>query len=513
MAIAFNNIPTTIRTPGAYTEVDSSRALKGLVQNPHRVLIIGERNITGATIEPNILTAITNDSLADGYFGVGSQLALMCNKFKENNENTELYAVVISAQHAGPKAASCAIRFNEALDGGVGSNLAASVSGTWYLMINGEPCTLVISKDDTAAQVATELVSVINSIDTLPCVAAVSDGGSAGTVMINCKYTGVAGNQIDVRDNYYPGQVIPSCFSGSPGMYSQSALSFAEGVGAINLASTWGVIGDEQFHYIIQPAASAAEMTLLDTELADRFLPLNDLQGHGFAGMRDTHTNLGTRGNATNSPHITIMGANESPQLPEQWAAAVGAVAAWNLNIDPARPLHFLKLKGIMAPEIEYRFSRDERDILLYDGIATHIVDSGDNVLIERCITTYTQTALGVIDPTFLDIQTVATLGEIRAQYKARMAKIFLLPRFKLADDTFPVQPGSKVATPSIIKGEIISLFSLLRDAGLIENLDEFIENLVVERDTTDSNRVNTLLPCDLINQFRILATNLQFIL
>jgi len=45
------------------------------------------------------------------------------------------------------------------------------------------------------------------------------------------------------------------------------------------------------------------------------------------------------------------------------------------------------------------------------------------------------------------------------------------------------------------------------------QNLDEFIDNLVVERDLTDRNRVNVLLPADIINQFRVLAGNIQFIL
>ena len=202
-----------------------------------------------------------------------------------------------------------------------------------------------------------------------------------------------------------------------------------------------------------------------------------------------------------------------SPHTAELWAAAWGAVAAWNLNNDPARPLHYLKLKGILPPPLEDRFIRSERDTLLYDGIATHIVDSGGNVLIERSITTYQTNAAGIVDPSYLDIQTVATLSEIRYQYKARMVSRFISPRFKLADDDFPVQPGSYVARPKDVKQETIALFTLLRDKGLIENLDDFIDNLVVERDATDVNRINVLLPPDLINQFRILAGNVQFIL
>ena len=89
----------------------------------------------------------------------------------------------------------------------------------------------------------------------------------------------------------------------------------------------------------------------------------------------------------------------------------------------------------------------------------------------------------------------------------------FISPRFKLADDGFPVQPSTNIATPATVRQEIIALFGLLRDQGLIENLDDFIENLIVERDAADANRVNCLLPANLVNQFRVLAANLQFLL
>lgn len=511
MAISFSNIPTTIRTPGVYTEVDSSRALKGLVQNPHKALVIGQAE-AASLIGTGILTAITSDGLADGYFGLGSPLARMCNTFKDNNPNTELYAIALSETTTNQEA-YCDIDFSRAIDA-TASTAAASKAGVWYLWINGEKCYVTISALDTASEIADALILVVNSNDNLPCTAIVSVAGSKGHVTLSAKYSGVLGDGIDIRDNYLDGQVIPSCFSVTPRMSnSADALNFTGGGGAIDLNSAWAAIADDQFHYIIQPAADGTNLTALDTELVDRFLPLNDLQGHGFTAFRGTLGSAGTLGNATNSPHITIIGAEGFPGATEEWAAALGAVAAWNLNIDPARPLHFLRLKGLLPPRPELRFDRSERDTLLYDGIATHIVDSGGNVLIERCITTYTQTALSTLDPTFLDVQTVATLGEIRYQYKNRMVSRFLLPRFKLASDTFPVSPGSKVATPSIVKTETIALFTLLRDVGLIENLSDFIDNLVVSRNVTDVNRIDVLLPCDLINQFRVLAGLVQFIL
>jgi len=93
------------------------------------------------------------------------------------------------------------------------------------------------------------------------------------------------------------------------------------------------------------------------------------------------------------------------------------------------------------------------------------------------------------------------------------MSNRFIAPRFKLADDSFPAQPGSKIARPKDVKSESIAVFTLMRDKGWIENLDDFIDNIVVERDLADRNRVNVLLPPDLVNQFRVLAAQIQFIL
>lgn len=497
--ISFNNIPTTVRTTGVYAEIDNSRALQGLAQNPHKVLIVGQK-IAAGTVDYDTVTAITRANLADGYFGAGSILARMCNIFKDNNPNTELHAMCIGSG-VGGVAASGAIDFSGALTGSV-----ATVAGAYYLLVNGTKITVNIAEGDSGLAIVSKAYALINADSTLPVVAV--SGASAGKLVLSAVCSGTMGNYINVRANYYAGESTPLCFSTAPTI---SAL--VGGTTDPSLDDVWAVIDGDQYHYVVQPYIDATNLTSIEDEMADRFLPLEDLQGHGFACVRGTQASCTTLGNSRNSPHNTIIGVYDSPTCPEEWAAAWGAKAAKYLNIDPARPLHFLSLKGILPPPVENRFIRSERDILLYDGIATYVVDSGGKVLIERSITTYQSNALGLPDWSYLDVQTLATLGEIRYQYKTRMINRFIIPRFKLADDTFPVQPGTYVATPKTVKQETVSLFTLLRDKGYIENLDDFIDNLVVERDSSDVNRVNVLLPPDLINQFRVLAGLIQFIL
>jgi len=354
--------------------------------------------------------------------------------------------------------------------------------------------------------IASLVASTINAIanSTLP-VRAVVAGGS---VRISAICSGTLGNYINIRHNYYAGQSIPTLFSRDPIL-----VSMAGGSTDPDLGDAWAVIDGTQYHYICQPWITAANLTEIEDELSDRFGPMVDMQGHGFTGVRATLASCTTLGNSRNSPHNTIIGAYDSPTAPEEWAAALTGVAAKYLNNDPARPLQYLKLNGVLSPPVQNRFTQSERDTILYDGIATYTCDSVGNVMIERCITTYQTNAYGLLDPSYLDIETLATLSEIRYQYQARMIQRFILPRFKLVDDTFPVQPGTYVAAPKTVKQEIIALFSQLQDIGLIENLAEFVENLVVERDSSDVNRVNVLLPPDLVNQFRVLATQIQFLL
>jgi phage tail sheath gpL-like len=81
---------------------------------------------------------------------------------------------------------------------------------------------------------------------------------------------------------------------------------------------------------------------------------------------------------------------------------------------------------------------------------------------------------------------------------------------FKLADDG--TQPRPKVATPSVIRAELVALAYEWFDAGWMENPEQFASDLRVERNANDPNRVDAIVSPDVINAFLVFAGQIAFI-
>ena len=84
-------------------------------------------------------------------------------------------------------------------------------------------------------------------------------------------------------------------------------------------------------------------------------------------------------------------------------------------------------------------------------------------------------------------------------------------PRCKLADNGTRFGPGQAIATPALVMSALIAQYYADEFNGLVENVDAFKSNLLVERDVDDPNRLNVLYPPDLINQLRVFAVLAQF--
>jgi phage tail sheath gpL-like len=284
------------------------------------------------------------------------------------------------------------------------------------------------------------------------------------------------------------------------------------GATAPDVSEIIAALPEDQFNVIVNQFTDAANMALLETELDDRWGPIRQNDGRAFSAKLDTLSNLSTYGNARNSQHTSVMGpAKSAPNSAFEWAAAYGAQAAKNLQIDPARPLQTLELVGILPPAPSERFILSERNILLTDGIATAKI-SDTEARIERAITTFQTNAAGAPDTSYLDVNTPATLSFLR--YDFRLTLLTKFPRHKLASDGVRVAPGQAILTPSAAKAEAIAKFRQWQDdLGLVEGFDQFKRDLIVERNASDPNRLDFLMPPDLVNQLRVMGVQFQFLL
>jgi len=493
MTISFNGIPSTLRVPFVYAEFDSTNAQQGLDTLPYKVLLIGQKTSAGSKAAVGSGTGqawrVTSAAQAAQFFGAGSQLALMAAAYFANNQVTEVHGIAV-AEPSGGAAAT----------GTVAITGTASAAGTLALYIGGQVVQVGVAAAATAANVATALNTAINALISLPVTSTVS----TGTVTLTAKNTGVIGNSLDVRLNFSDGDATPAGLT-------VTVTAPASGSGAVDLTNVWATIEDDQYNIMAMPYIDATSLTSAETELETRWGPLRQQEGIMFVASPGDLSTVTTLGLSRNSKQVSIMTCFGSPSTQHEWAAAVAGVVALNGNIDPARPFQTLPVVGVKTPPKVSRFTPTERDIMLHDGISTHVVAAGGVVQIERMITTYQVNGFGAPDIAYLDVNTPLTLGYLRASFRNNLLRKF--PRSKLADDGTQYGPGQAIVTPKVIKAECIAIFRQWEDAGLVEGIDQFVRDLIVERNTSDPNRVDILLPPNLVNQLRVTAVKIGFLL
>lgn len=326
---------------------------------------------------------------------------------------------------------------------------------------------------------------------------------SSAVVTLHAMNPGAVGNEYDIRYNYNDGEALPTGVS-------LALVQPSGGTSAPTLTSLITAMGDQWFTIIANPYTDSTSLTALETELADRAGPDRQIDGVMISAKDDTRNNVSTLGDSRNSQFSVILRTNESPTPIAEYAAHVAAVTAISVAIDPARPLQTLELPYIKAPAESDRDTNAQRNTLLGDGIATTRVGPGNMVQVERLVTTYQRNAAGSPDTAYRDANTVFTLQYLRYDFVARITTRY--PRHKLASDG-PVAPGQAIVTPKTMRAECVMWFKDMADLGLVEagTLDQFKTDLIVERNESDPNRLDILLPPDLVNQLVGTAALMQF--
>lgn len=488
-AISFNQIPVNLLTPGQFVEFDNSRAIGGLVNMPQRIMLIAPMlpSGTGAANQPAQLSR-EGDGIA--LFGRGSIGAAMVSAIFKVTDTIETWAIPIEDHSAAaPATGSVTV---------IGSPEEA---GTLALYIAGARLQIPVAIGTSAATLAGYIADAVEANPDLP----VSAAATGATVTLTARNKGSLGNDIDVRLNYY------RLADKTPRGIAVEITPFSGGAGDASIAAALANMGEGQYNTILCPFADPANVAILEGELDRRWGPLTQNDGHAHLGIRGTVGSINQFLASRNNPHLTFWSAEENGEPGAIWEkiALAGTTSAYYLSIDPARPLQTLPLPGRLPAPEEKRFTRAERNNLLSYGAATTIVDAGGNTLIERAVTSYTMNSGGLTDPSYRDIETMYTLSYLRYSVRARISQKF--PRYKLANDGAQFAPGQAIVTPKIIRAELIALFRDWEEVGLVENMDQFKSDLLVSRNPTDVNRVDVLLPPDIVNQFRVFAAQIQF--
>ncbi|MBD1412858.1 MULTISPECIES: phage tail sheath subtilisin-like domain-containing protein [unclassified Burkholderia] len=493
--VSFPNIPSNLRVPLFYADLDNSKANTG--QSTQRALIIGQISATGTGV-PNVPVLSQGVADAKAVGGPGSMLALMTAAYRASDNFGELWYLPL-ADDPTAVAATGAVTFTA----------PATATGVLYLYIAGQRVTLTVTSALTVSNLATNLAAAINAVADLPVTAAV-DGVTAGKVNITAKNKGLAAGDIDLRLNYL------GALNGESTPTGLGVTVTAMSGGAVNPSLTTALANllDKEFDFIALPYTDATSLSAIQSLLSTktgRWSWSKQIFGHAFAAYRGTLAACTTFGATRNDEHVSIMGFNDSPSPVWVWAADLAGTVAVSIRADPARPVQTLAMSTVLAPPIQSRFALTDRNVLLWDGISTFEVANDGTVLLENVITTYQFNSSGVADNSYLELETMTNLTYVLRQLKAVVTSQF--PRMKLASDGTRVTPGTNVVTPKIIKGALVAQYREMEENGYVQNSDVFAANLIVQKNTANPNRVDVVYPAILIDQLRIFALLMQFTL
>jgi len=495
MPISFDNIPTTLRIPFVAAEFNSSIAQQGPSLIAYKALHIGQKLSTGTWVADTVNRATSVEQAIIGG-GRGSIIHRQAIAWFAVNKSTEAWFGVVADNGAGVAAT-----------GTIVFTAAATGAGTIAFYLGGERVTVAVASGAATTTMATDTAAAINANLDLPVTASVS----SSTVTLTFRHKGLVGNTYDVRHSYRDGEVLPAGVA----MTITAVGSVVAGTTNPTLTNLIAAMADLWFMIWSHPYTDATSLSAIEAELLSRFGPLRSIDGIAITSASGSFGTLSTLGGTRNSQQSVIMAQPGAAPLvpPMEFAAGVAGLIAFYGAADPARPFQSLALpQDRFVPPIETdQFSDDERNLLLYAGIATTKRVVGGVVQLERIITTYRTAPSGATDTSYLDATTLLTLLFARYDWRNRIKGRY--PRHKLASDSATLPAGQAIMTPQLGKGEALLWFRDLEKLGLFEgaSFEQFKRDLVVERNVSDPNRLDFLLSPDLVNQLIGCAAQIRF--
>lgn len=490
--VSFNNIPGDWKVPLVSIEVDNSQANTATGNKP---ALLVDYAFDGAKFNEPI--AVGSPSQAASLFGLGSPLERAYSTFYANNKSQIVYCMAIQQPAEGSVA-----------KGSINVSGTATDAGIYSLLIAGQEVNVGVNFDDAAATVAQNIADKINSIGSLPVTA----NASAEAVTLAAKWKGQTGNDISIFENTTNRSTE---FDERPTGLTLTFDNFLSGgTGVPDWTAAIAALGDENYKFVSLPHTDTGTIKSWATEFGfddtGRWGWIRMLYGQIWSAKRGNYADLISFGKTLNYPTLSFLAIEKNSPTPVwEWAAAYTARAAAAFTIDPARPLQTLTLLNILPAKKEERFSKTERNGLASNGLATQTVFNNETPQIDREQTSYQFNSYGRPDNSYEVATTLSTLDEVLTRLGNSITSKY--PRHKLADDGTFYASGQAIITPTTAKAELVTEYSRMVYDGLVENLRDFKNNLIVQRSDTNPNRLEILYDPYLIGGLRSFSVLAQF--
>jgi len=478
--ITFDNIPTTYKVPNIYSEYNTSNAVRSLPVNAQKVALIAQKTDSGSgTVNKPVRCFSEEDAIL--YGGTGSVAHLATKAMLTANGNVDLDLVPIS--DATGTDATGLLLFS-----GVDSTNAGSIE-VWVGNVRSEAAVAVgDGPSDVASSVYTAMnnnaqnMPVTLSYDSTKITAVARNYGTLGNnIPISYKMSSQLTDTTATVTQPTGGETDPTIDDALTGIYS----------GTYNL--------------IFSTLNNSTALGALKTHLNNIDDPTEGRPAVGVFGYTGVQATVETLcGTTLNSGQMTCgyLPYDKTSERGHSLDYEVGAAYCSMIakETDPARPLNKLILTGIAPNELDQRLSSTEQQSLLENGVTPLTVFPGEQVGIVRAVSTYTTNSSGFSDTALLDITTIRTLNYVRLALETRLSNVF--PRAKLSE-----------RTPARVRTQVIDVLKQLESLEIIERVDQYIDRVLVERDTVDPNRVNISIPCDVVNGLHIIAQKINLYL
>lgn len=469
-AIQFDAIPASIRKPGKYFEFNTRLAVRTLPANAQRMLIVSQMlaSGTGAALEP---TLVFSDAEAATLFGYGSLAHLMAKAAITANPYLDLTVIALADADTSVAATGTITIAN-----------AASGSGSLVVYVGNQRIEIGVASQAAAADVAATLKAELDKYPGLPVSASVA----GAVVTLTAKNKGTLGNQIDVE--------ATCTASGTTAM----VVAMSGGSVDPDISAALAKVFAEHYHIVATPYNTQTSLTTLRDHLDSVSGPMEQRGAIGVYAIDSSLASATTLAGQINAGRVlcAYLRGTRSPSY--EIAAAMAAVMAF--EEDPARPLNTLPLRKIAAPPIAQRLSRTEQENLLRNGVTPLEVGPGERVQIVRALSTYTKDPQGIEDISLLDITTIRTLDYVRKAMRERISLRF--PREKLSSKT-----------PPKVRTEILDVLRRLEELEIVEEVEANKPGVLVQRSGQDPNRLDAVIPTDVVNGLHVFAGRIDLLL